>query len=52
MVKNMSIGRNKFEIYTMKLSKEEKDIKSEFENYKLLKKFDLENIPKDWEMNV
>ena len=36
----------------MRLSDEEKDVNSEFENYKLIKKFDLKNVPKDWEINI
>lgn len=48
----INLEQNKFEIYNMNLSMEEKDINSEFENYKILKKFGLDNIPKDWEMNI
>ena len=48
----INLDINKFEVYKMKFSDETKDVNSEFEKYKLLKKFDLENIPKDWENKI
>ncbi len=48
----INLDLNKFEVYKMRLSNDKEDENSEFEDYKILKKFDLENIPKDWEINL
>ena len=40
---------NKFEVYERFFSNE-KDINSKIDKYKLLKSFNLENIPKTWDI--
>ena len=51
----INLDKNKFDVYKMKLSDERKDEEDEgdlFKKYKLLKSFDLNNIPRDWEFKL
>lgn len=48
----INLDTNKFEIYKMRLSNDEKDANDEYEKYKLLRNFDLDKIPKNWELII